>query len=188
MLPVTKEYRGANRKEFLLLMRRLEAHFEEWNQFYVTDYLKISEAHRHLSDEIRLKWALVRVSPEGNKTWSDFCVWLSSNVRNFVHPDVAERRYRTARQRRYEPVARFARLLNSLEVNLPRLVSDDERCQRLWEGVLPEIRAASRQGYPTSFHAGLSDLCSVAKLIPGGGGDRYRPGRRRRRRGRRRFL
>lgn len=29
MLPVSKVYQGVNRKEFLLLMRRLEAHFAE---------------------------------------------------------------------------------------------------------------------------------------------------------------
>ncbi|KAL2823830.1 hypothetical protein BDW59DRAFT_92599 [Aspergillus cavernicola] len=179
MLPVAKVYHGINRKEFLLLMRRLEGHFEEEDQYYVTDHRKISEACRHLSEGIRVKWALVQLSPDGRTSWPDFCVWLSSNIRNFVNPDVAERRYRGARQRREQPVSRFAALLGSLEANLPRLLSDDERRQRLWDGVLPEIRAAAPYGFPTSYQVGITQLCAAARSLIGGG----RPRRRRRRGG-----
>lgn len=62
MLPVTKVYHGINRKELLLLMRRLEAHFAEWAHYYTDDDNKIVEACRHLSEGIAVKWALVRLS------------------------------------------------------------------------------------------------------------------------------
>ncbi|KAL2867641.1 uncharacterized protein BJX67DRAFT_75207 [Aspergillus lucknowensis] len=179
LLPVTKIYHGANRKEFLLLMRRLEAHFEEWGQYYVTDHRKISEATRHLPEGISVKWALAQLPPQGKRTWSEFCVWLSSNIQNFVNPDVAERRYRSARQRKKQSVSRFAALLGSMEANLPRLVSDDERCRRLWEGVLPEIRSASPYGCPASYHTGVTQLCAAARSSTG-----VERKRRRRRRGR----
>lgn len=183
MLPVTKVYHGVNRKEFLLLMRRLEAHFTEWAHYYTLDDNKIAEACRHLSDGIATKWALVRLSPDDDRrTWPDFCVWLSSNIRNFVNPDVAERRYQTVRQRPNQPVSRYAALLGSLEANLPRLVTDYERCERLWEGVFPEIRNASRSGFPASFHTGISELCAAGRSVT----MTKRGGRPRRRRGRRR--
>ncbi|KAL5342131.1 hypothetical protein BJX70DRAFT_357033 [Aspergillus crustosus] len=181
MLPVTKVYHGVNRKEFLLLMRRLEKHFAEWGQYYASDDNKLGEACRHLSEGLAIKWALVRLTPEDRRTWPEFCVWLSSNIRNFVNPDIAERRYITARQRKQQPVGRFAALLGSHEVNLPRLITDHERCQRLWEGVLPEIRAACRSGFPTSFHTGVSQLCAAARSLI-----HSEPKRRRRKRGGRR--
>ncbi|KAL4963980.1 uncharacterized protein BDV14DRAFT_201238 [Aspergillus stella-maris] len=107
-------------------------------QYYADDANKIAEATRYLSEGIAVKWALNRLSLSDKNTWSEFCVWLSSYIRNFVNPDAAERRWNTARQRRDEPVSRFARTLGGFEVNLPRLVSDRERCERLSEGVLQE--------------------------------------------------
>ncbi|KAL4784991.1 major facilitator superfamily domain-containing protein [Aspergillus varians] len=104
MLAVSKVYHGVNRKDFLLLMRRLEEHFVEWAAFYTADDNKIAEACRHLSEGISVKWALVRLTPEDTRTWPEFCVWLSSNIRNFVNPDVAERRYKAARQRKGQSV------------------------------------------------------------------------------------
>ncbi|KAL4789454.1 hypothetical protein BDV19DRAFT_374123 [Aspergillus venezuelensis] len=62
MLPVTKMYHGVHRKEFLLLMCRLEDHFLEWAEYYANDANKIAEATRHLSEEIAVKWALNRLS------------------------------------------------------------------------------------------------------------------------------
>lgn len=180
MLPVTKVYHGVNRKEFLLLMRRLETHFAEWPHYYTFDDNKIAEACRHLSEGIATKWALIRLSPDNRRTWSDFCVWLSSNIRNFVNPDIAERRYQTVRQRPNQPVSRYAAMLGSLEANLPRLVTDYERCERLWEGVLPEVRNASQSGFPTSFHTGVSQLCAASRSVS----MTTRGGRWRRRRGR----
>ncbi|KAL4912861.1 hypothetical protein BDW62DRAFT_216017 [Aspergillus aurantiobrunneus] len=164
MLPVTKVYHGVNCKEFLLLMRRLEAHFEEWEDYYSTDNTRIDEACRHLSEGIDR---------------CEFCVWLSSNIRNFVNPEVAERRYKAVRQRKQQSVSRFAAFLGSLEANLPRLLSDQERCQRLWEGVLPEIRKASRSGFPSCYHTGVTELCAAARSLRGGRPRRGRRGGRR---------
>ncbi|KAL4905509.1 hypothetical protein BDW74DRAFT_152738 [Aspergillus multicolor] len=98
MLPVTKVYHGIHRKEFLQLMRRLVIHFAEWPHYYTSDGNKVAEACRHLSEGLAVKWALVRLTPEDRRTWSEFCVWLNSNIRNFVNPDIAERRYKAARQ------------------------------------------------------------------------------------------
>ncbi|KAL4885727.1 hypothetical protein BJY04DRAFT_179124 [Aspergillus karnatakaensis] len=182
MLAVTKVYHGVNRKEFLLLMHRLEGHFAESGQYYATDNKKVAEACRHLSEGLAVKCALVRLTPEDKRTWPEFCVWLSSYIRNFVNPDIAERRYTTARQRKQEPVSRFAALLGSHEANLPCLLTDYERCQRLWEGVLPEIRAACRSGFPVSYHTGVSQLCAAAQSLT-----RAQPTRRRRNRGGRRL-
>ncbi|RDW68934.1 uncharacterized protein DSM5745_08694 [Aspergillus mulundensis] len=180
MLPVTKVYHGIHRKEFLQLMRRLETHFAEWPHYYATDDNKVVEACRHLSEGIAVKWALVRLTPEDRRTWPEFCVWLNSNIRNFVNPDIAERRYKAARQRRGQTVNRFAKILGSLEVNLPRLVTDYERCERLWIGVLPEVRNASRSGFPASYHTGVTQLIAAGRTLT-----RERPRRKRRRGGRR---
>ncbi|KAL4924857.1 uncharacterized protein BDV17DRAFT_284430 [Aspergillus undulatus] len=127
-------------------MRRLVEHFRQWEHYYADDANKIAEATRHLSGGIG----------------------VSSNIRNFVNPDVAERRYQAARQRKTQSESRFAAMLGSLEMNLPRLVTDYERCQRLWEGVLPQIRHASLPGFPTTYHTGVTDLCAAGRSLTRG--------------------
>ncbi|KAL4947017.1 hypothetical protein BDW69DRAFT_179193 [Aspergillus filifer] len=52
----------------------------------------------------------------GQKYMDRVLCLLNSNVRNFVNSDAAERRWNTARQRRYEPVSRFARTLGGEDI------------------------------------------------------------------------
>ncbi|KAL4946559.1 hypothetical protein BDV06DRAFT_182407 [Aspergillus oleicola] len=65
---------GIHRKEFLLLMRRLEEHFKGWAQFYADDVNKIAKATRHLSEGIVVKWTLNQLSLADTRTWSELCL------------------------------------------------------------------------------------------------------------------
>ncbi|KAL5041965.1 hypothetical protein BDW71DRAFT_156374 [Aspergillus fruticulosus] len=62
------------------------------------------------------------------------------------------------------------------EVNMPRLVTDYERCGRLWMVVLPGLRNASQPGFSTSYRTGISQLCAAGRSLT-----RERPRRKRRR-------
>ncbi|KAL6235064.1 hypothetical protein BDW75DRAFT_210714 [Aspergillus navahoensis] len=45
------------------------------------------------------------------------------------------------------------------------LVIDYEQCELLWMGVFPEVRNASRSGFPDFYHTSASILCAAGKSL-----------------------
>ncbi|OJJ79751.1 uncharacterized protein ASPGLDRAFT_52280 [Aspergillus glaucus CBS 516.65] len=166
---VTRQYRGASRKEYNLTIEFLQSHFAQYERYYAPDKRKIEEGLRHVVPDIERAWGLYVVTDDKiEPTWSNFCRFLLSRIINLVDPTVARRQYYGRSQREDQTVREFSNHLGSWESNLEELLTEGQRIQNLWERVLPSVReeAMPYQYQSDRYQDHIAHLQSVESHMP----------------------
>lgn len=165
---VTQRYRLLNRKEYNMLMRFLQHYFSQFQLYFAPDSRKIGEALRHIHPSIVNTYNQLVAHKGSDYTWTQFCDFLESRIKNKTDSDSAIRNYYGSSQRKGQSVREFARHLEISEANLEELLPDSQRIQFLWDRVLPEVRdeALPHQYQSSSFQDHVAHLSAVESAMP----------------------
>ncbi|KNG90638.1 hypothetical protein ANOM_001287 [Aspergillus nomiae NRRL 13137] len=139
-LPVSKRYCGQDRSLYITLVSNLRSFFRTHQWYFAVDKTKIAEAKRHLSRLVLDEWTTYAQSSDRTYTWDEFCSFLLHQIERPATPKMARHLWTIARQRRDESVRDFANYLGMLEDDFPTPLSEQDRSQRLCEGMKMTLR------------------------------------------------
>lgn len=142
-MPVRTVYEGKSWEQFKKFKRELADHFSRNSRHFREDRSKTQEATRHISWHLEYDWT--RHCDETNdESWVAFHTILTRCFRGPRYdPQSAAAIHSNAKQFTRQSVRNFASFLDRLQCEMPRLFDEEERSWQLWDGILPEVRAAS---------------------------------------------
>ncbi|KJK62618.1 hypothetical protein P875_00095148 [Aspergillus parasiticus SU-1] len=106
--------------------------------------LPITETKRHLSRLILDEWTTLEESSARTHTWDEFCFFLLRQFEKPSTPRVARHRWNVTRQHRNETVRDFANYLVMLEDDFSTPISEQDRSQRLCNGMNSSLQKRAR--------------------------------------------
>ncbi|PWY81664.1 hypothetical protein BO94DRAFT_587369 [Aspergillus sclerotioniger CBS 115572] len=147
---------------------RLEEHFAQWGHYYYSDERKIMEGRRHMSILLLDKWTEHVMSNPGLHTWHGFRSFVLHREVKSLGSEEAARRYDRAFQKPTQSVRDHASHLTQLEHEMGVVFDDDERILKLYDTILPEVRAIADhpRWHQSDFRAWVKRLSAVELQIP----------------------
>ncbi|KAK6826507.1 hypothetical protein RU639_005397 [Aspergillus parasiticus] len=143
-LPVNRKYCGRDRSSYITLVSNLRGFFCKHERHFASDKNKIAEAKRHLSRLILDEWTTLEESSARTHTWDEFCFFLLRQIEKPSTPRVARHRWNVTRQHHNETVRDFANYLVMLEDDFSTPISEQDRSQRLCNGMNSSLQKRAR--------------------------------------------
>ncbi|PYI04406.1 hypothetical protein BO78DRAFT_398953 [Aspergillus sclerotiicarbonarius CBS 121057] len=158
----------SSRRHLQIGISHLGAHFTRWKDYYHFDERKIAEARRHLALLFWEKWAEQVESNGGLPTWHGFRSFILERKGKIVGLEALLERYDGACQRTTQSVQDYAATLTEIQRLIGPVPDDNERIRKLYDTVLPEVRAAAPhpQTHLGDFRAWVKMLAEVEIQIP----------------------
>ncbi|KAB8215706.1 hypothetical protein BDV33DRAFT_180406 [Aspergillus novoparasiticus] len=144
-LPVSSKYCGRDRSSYVTLASNLRRFFCQNERHFASDKNKIAEAKRHLSRLILDEWTALEESSGRTHTWDEFCFFLLRQIERPSIPRVARHRWNVTRQHYDETVRDFANYLVMLEDNFSTPISEQDRSQRLCNGMNSSLQKRAKE-------------------------------------------
>ncbi|PWY86661.1 hypothetical protein BO70DRAFT_360439 [Aspergillus heteromorphus CBS 117.55] len=163
------------RPEFRDMLMELQAHFDRYTTyFYSRDapHRKMEETRRHMSGRLARKWEEYVLGHPERDRWRNFCSFVADfraegPVDVAVNP--AAHRYNLAMQKPTQTVLDYASHLTQMEHDMGVVYDDEARIFKLWDSLLPEVRAAAPtpESFPGDFRQWIKKLTGIELRIPG---------------------